>query len=107
MTAEEQFLSLEEKIPQAKLSKMFGARCYKMPNGKATSVFYKDDLVVKLSGTDVQEVLKLKGAKLFEPMEGRPMNGWYQIPFAHKKLWEKFALISAGEVARLPANKKK
>ena len=105
------FLELTEKIPGVKQGKMFGAMCMKTPNGKSAAMFWKDNIVVKLNGNSLQEALSLDGAKLFEPMEGRPMKEWVQIPFQYKDKWEKYTVISADNVkklkAKIPVKKRK
>ncbi|AHF17919.1 hypothetical protein [Niabella soli] len=108
--AELYFTTLIELIPDAQPGKMFGALCMKMPNGKSGAMFWKDHLVVRLQGKEMEMALALSGARIFEPMEGRPMNGWVQVPFAHKNKWMAFAKQSAATAALLekkPAKKKK
>lgn len=73
---------------------------FKTPNGKAAAMFWKDNIVVKLQGEFYAEAMSLDGSCLFEPMEGRPMKEWVQIPYDYKDSWERFALISA-ETAKL------
>ena len=98
--AEDYFRQLTHEIPDVKEGKMFGALCMKTPNGKAAAMFWKDAIVVKLPGDAFREALSLDGSQLFEPMEGRPMKEWVQIPFEYRDLWKKFALTSA-EIAKL------
>jgi hypothetical protein len=99
MTNAEIFFSeLINEIPNAKPGKMFGALCIKMPNGKSAAMFRKDNIVVKLPEEILQEAIGLKGARLFEPMEGRPMKEWVQVPFDHKSKWKTYAEISARSV---------
>jgi hypothetical protein len=108
--AEAFFNELTEQIPNAKAGKMFGALCMKMPNGKSAAMFWKDNIVVKLAGESMQEAMSLDGAQLFEPMEGRPMKDWVQIPFDYKNKWKHFAEISAQSVETIqkkPPKKKK
>ncbi|GAC1300781.1 MAG: hypothetical protein NVSMB24_02200 [Mucilaginibacter sp.] len=108
--AETYFTELTSEIPNAAPGKMFGALCMKMPNGKSAAMFWKDNIVVKLHGDALNEALSLDGTKLFEPMEGKPMKDWVQIPFGYKDEWKTFAEISAREVEALekkPAKKKK
>ncbi len=109
--AEEFFIKLTSQTPNVKEGKMFGALCMKTPNGKSGAMFWKDSIVVKLSAEPLQEALSLEGAKLFEPMEGKPMKEWVQIPFIHKSKWKKFADISIASVRELkkkiPVKKKK
>lgn len=105
--AEEFFIELIEQIPNAKAGKMFGALCMKMPNGKSAAMFWKDNIVVKLQGEVLQEAMSLDGTQLFEPMEGRPMKEWVQIPFDYKNKWKAFAKISAQSVETIEKNPSK
>ncbi len=98
--AEKYFQELVKEIPDGKASKMFGAPCVKAPNGKAAAMYWKDCLVVKLSGDTYKDALSLDGSKLFEPMEGRAMKEWVQIPFDYRKEWKKFAFASMEIVKR-------
>ena len=75
---------------RATATKMFGLPTLKI-NGKAFAGLYKDAMMFKLTGADHAKALKLKGAKLFDPMGGRPMKEWVQVPAAHSNLWLKFA----------------
>ncbi len=100
--AEEFFYSVTAEIPDVTPGKMFGASCIKTPNGKAAAMYWRDFLVVKLRGDDMDDALRLDGAKIFEPMPGRKMNGWVQIPYSHKTVWKKYALISTEFVKTLP-----
>jgi len=103
--AEDYFNQLTEEIPGVKPGKMFGALCMKAENGKATAMFWKDNIVVKLQGDSLQEALSLDGSALFEPMKGRPMKEWVQIPFEYKNKWRKYALLSADGVKALKKKK--
>ena len=108
--AEELFSKIAKEIPDVKEGKMFGALCMKTPNGKSAAMFWKENIVVKLQDRDLKEALSLEGAQLFEPMEGRTMKDWVQIPFEHKDKWKKFAGLSAASVSQLKkkeASKKK
>jgi hypothetical protein len=99
--AEAYFHILTNDIPDAAAGKMFGALCMKTPNGKAAAMFWKDDLVVKLDGDSWNEAMSLDGTKTFEPMDGRPMNGWIQIPYHYKDQWEKFTRVAVESVKKL------
>lgn len=103
------FTELVNGIPNAKPGKMFGALCMKMPNGKSAAMFWKDNIVVKLPEEILQEAIGLNGARLFEPMEGRSMKEWVQIPSDHKSTWKTYAEISARsvEAVKKKASKKK
>ena len=92
--AEEFFNELSKEISGVKPSKMFGAACMKTPNGKSAAMFWKDNIVVKLRDSDFEHALSLNGAKLFEPMEGRPMKEWVQIPFKYKNIWKDYVILS-------------
>jgi hypothetical protein len=105
--AEAFFTDLIEQIPNAKPGKMFGALCMKMPNGKSGAMFWKDNIVVKLQGEAFQEAMHLDGTHLFEPMEGRPMKEWVQIPFDYKNKWKTFATISAQSIEAIGKKPKK
>ncbi|HWY38719.1 MAG TPA: hypothetical protein VNY73_09185 [Bacteroidia bacterium] len=99
--AEDLFKQLAEDLNGVKEGKMFGALCLKTPNGKSGAMFWKDCIVVKLQGDAFKEALALKGARLFEPMEGRPMKEWVQVPYAHKDKWKKYAELSVEGVKKL------
>jgi hypothetical protein len=62
---------------------MFGMPGIKRRGGKAFCGTYGDDMLFKLSGEDHARALSLKGAHLFEPMAGRPMKAWVQVPPEH------------------------
>jgi hypothetical protein len=100
--AEEFFKELTGQIESVKPGKMFGALCMKTPNGKSAAMIWKDHLVVKLKGNFLNEALNLSGAKIFEPMEGRQMKEWVQIPFVHKDRWKEYTLLSIKSVKDLP-----
>ena len=99
--AEEYFNQLTSEIPNVAPGKMFGALCVKTPNGKSAAMYWQECIVVKLQGDALKQAMSLDGASLFEPMEGRPMKEWVQIPFSYKKEWKRFAEIAAKEVALL------
>ncbi len=102
--AEEYFIELTKEIPDVKPGKMFGSLCMKTANGKSGAMLWKNSLVVKLQGDAMKEAMSLDGAKLFEPMEGRTMKEWVQIPFDYKDKWKTFALSSSKEVKALKKN---
>jgi hypothetical protein len=99
--AETLFHEIAAEIPDVKEGKMFGSLCIKTPNGKSGAMFWKDNIVVKLQSDELSEALSLDGVTLFEPMEGRPMKEWVQIPYAHKGVWKKLALSSVESVRKL------
>lgn len=99
--AEELFHHIAKQIPDAKESKMFGALCIKAPNGKASAMFYKEDMVFKLEGESLKEILSLDGAKLFDPMGNRPMGGWVQLSYKYADKWPEIATVSYEQVSKL------
>lgn len=99
--SEELFHTIAAGIPGAKESKMFGALCIKAPNGKAGVMFWKEDMIFKLEEDDLTNALSLKGAKIFTPMENRPMGGWVQLSYNHSKKWAALAKKAMGYVGSL------
>lgn len=91
--AEQLFHQIATVIPEAKASKMFGAQCYKAPNGKALAMYWPVDqaMVFKLQGEDQTDALSLDGAQFFSPDGGRTMGGWVQLPFEYAEKWPVFA----------------
>ena len=67
--------------------KMFGMPCLKNEYGKAFAGFYEGEMVFKLAGPAHAEALALSGAHLFDPMGGRPMKEWVQVPAEHASRW--------------------
>lgn len=63
---------------------MFGMPGIKRRGGKAFCGMYGEDMLFKLTGEDHARALRLKGAHLFEPMAGRPMKAWVQVPPEHE-----------------------
>lgn len=102
------FHEIAAAIPDTCEGKMFGALCIKAPNGKAGVMFWKDDMIFKLEGEQLQAALSLKGAKMFDPMGGRPMNGWAHVPNTHSSKWKKFAETAMENVRKIePVRKTK
>ncbi|MGL5889032.1 MAG: hypothetical protein ACRC3B_04070, partial [Bacteroidia bacterium] len=65
--------------------------CYKV-HRKPFIMFYDDEIVCKLYGEEHDNAIKLKGAKLFNPMgNDKPMKNWVHIPFTFKEEWSTFA----------------
>lgn len=67
-------------------SQMFGMRSLTRPTGKSLAGAYGPDLVFRLAEPARAEALALEGAHMFEPMAGRRMNGWVQVPPSHSAL---------------------
>lgn len=55
--------------------KMFGSEGLRTGR-KFFAIWWHEQLVVKLPADRLQELVAAGQAELFEPMEGRPMNGW-------------------------------
>jgi hypothetical protein len=70
---------------------MFGMPSIKRAGGKAFAGLYGDDMVFKLEGDAHAAALALTGAHLFEPMVGRPMKAWVQVPPTHESQWAELA----------------
>ncbi len=70
---------------------MFGMPSVKRRGGKAFAGLYGEDMVFKLTGDAHAQALELDGAQLFEPMAGRPMKQWVQVPPAHQDRWLELA----------------
>jgi hypothetical protein len=70
---------------------MFGMPSLKRRGGKAFAGLYGDDMVFKLEGEAHAAALALGGAHLFEPMAGRPMKAWVQVPPTHESQWAELA----------------
>lgn len=105
--AQDLFESICENTPGTKRSSMFGAPCLKTPNGKAAVCLYKDFLVVKPDPESLKDILALDGVGMFDPMDGRPMNGWAQVSLDYADRWQEFTNIAVDWVSKIPATKKK
>ena len=81
-------------------SKMFGMPCLKNENGKAFAGFYQEAMVFKLGGADHAKALALPGARRFDPMQGRPMKAWVEVPAEHASLWLELARQALAFVAQ-------
>ena len=55
--------------------KMFGSSGLRTGR-KFFAVWWHDQLVVKVPAARLTELVEAGQGRLFEPMEGRPMNGW-------------------------------
>lgn len=95
MEAEDRFNEIADDLAaqndDVELGKMFGMPTIKR-GGKATSGFWKESMVFKLTDeTKREEALALEGAERFDPMGGRPMREWVVVPVAHAKQWPRLA----------------
>src|SRR5919201_3296531 len=84
---------LAARNADVELTKMMGMPAVKAA-GKLICGFVRsaDAMVFKLGDVEVRErALGLDGAALFEPMAGRPMREWVQVPAAHAADWPALA----------------
>ena len=77
-------------------SVMFGMPSIRRRGGTAFAGLYGEDMVFKLSGDAHAEALALAWSHLFEPMAGRPMRQWVQVPSAHRGQWLELARLAEG-----------
>ena len=82
------------------LASMFGMPSLKRRNGKAFAGLYGDDMVFKLEGDAHSRALALDGAHRFEPMAGRPMKAWVQVPPTHQTQWAELARTAEASLAQ-------
>ena len=67
-------------IRQLLLQQLLDVRCQGLRTGtKFFAIWWHDQLVVKLPPDRRQDLVTAGTAEQFEPMEGRPMNGWMVI----------------------------
>ena len=73
------FHAAVEGLPEVELRKMFGYPCAFLHGQMLTGVF-QDRIMLRLSDEDRARFLKLPGARPFEPMPGRPMREYVELP---------------------------
>lgn len=98
MDTEERYDELADDLAArhaaVELGTMFGMPCVKA-SGKAVAGYFKGDMVFKLQDAEARErALELDGAHLFDPMGGRPMKEWVQVPAAHVERWTELAELA-------------
>ncbi len=79
-------------------------------NGQMFMGIFGDSVMLRLSEDDRANFLKVPNAKMFEPMPGRPMKEYVQIPsemLARPKDLNKWIPKSLAYVQSLPPKKKK
>jgi hypothetical protein len=62
--------------------------------GKLVAGFVPDENAMVFKFPDAaarEQALKLEGAHLFEPMQGRQMKEWVVVPQAHEQQWPQLA----------------
>lgn len=75
----ERFGALAALLPEATQRPMFGYPSLVVGGNMFMSLF-GDSLIVRLGDADRTALLAVKGAKTFEPMQGRPMREYVVAP---------------------------
>jgi TfoX/Sxy family transcriptional regulator of competence genes len=65
--------------PPASLRKMFGYPAA-FVNGNMFMGLFQEDMILRLPEADRAELLKINGARIFEPMPGRQMREYVVLP---------------------------
>ena len=73
------FHAAVEGLPEVEQRKMFGYPCAFVHGQMLTGIF-QDRIMLRLSEADRATFLKQPGAKPFEPMPGRPMREYVELP---------------------------
>ncbi len=73
------FHAAVEGLPEVEQRKMFGYPCAFVHGQMLTSIF-QDRIMLRLSEADRAKFLEQPGARLFEPMPGRPMREYVELP---------------------------
>jgi hypothetical protein len=74
----ERFVAITADIPDAEPRQMFGYPAVFVGGNLVTSL-HEATWIVRLSGEDQAALLALPGTGPFEPMPGRPMNGYIAL----------------------------
>src|SRR6266571_2142569 len=78
------FESLVPDDPRVRSRPMFGNRAA-FVNGNMFLALFGMDVAIRLSAEDRSELLKQKGAAIFEPMPGRAMKEYVVLPGSWRK----------------------
>jgi TfoX/Sxy family transcriptional regulator of competence genes len=70
-----------EGLPEVETRRMFGYPAA-FVHGQMFSSLFQDSMILRLSEADRAAFLKDQGARLFEPMPGRPMREYAAVPAA-------------------------
>lgn len=89
-------LAEELAVGGAVKGRVFGMPCLKDPHGKAFLGLRGDELVVRLNRdcAEHDEALRLRGAHLFDPRGGRPLQDWVCLPLGVQDEWSAYALTA-------------
>ncbi len=68
-----------QSFPEAEPRKVFGYPAA-VVNGHMFAGLHQEDMILRLGEADRAQLLKCPGAKLFEPMPGRPMREYVVVP---------------------------
>jgi hypothetical protein len=78
--------------------RMFGMPILKA-GGKAFAGYAAGSMTFKLAEPERSRALGIDGATLFDPMGGRPMREWVQVPAAAASAWPELAEAARAYVA--------
>ncbi len=73
------FHAAVDGLPEVEQRKMFGYPCAFVHGQMLISIF-QDRIMLRLSEVDRAKFLEQPGARLFEPMPGRPMREYVELP---------------------------
>ncbi len=80
--------------PRVMEANMFGMPALKV-GGKAFAGLWKKQLVVKIDASHVQELLKTKAGKQFDPSGmGRPMKEWIAVKESESNAKKKWLMLA-------------
>jgi TfoX/Sxy family transcriptional regulator of competence genes len=105
----ERFGQVVPKDPSVERRSMFGYPCAFL-NGHMFCGLYQDHFILRLPEAERTTFLKQAGAKVFEPMPGRPMKEYVLVPPAvliNDATLQRWLRDSVDYVAGLPPKEKK
>jgi TfoX/Sxy family transcriptional regulator of competence genes len=73
------FAALIEGVCGSQTRKMFGYPAA-FVSGHLFAGLFQEDMFLRLSADDHAQLMKIPGARPFEPMRGRPMRGYVVVP---------------------------
>jgi TfoX/Sxy family transcriptional regulator of competence genes len=104
----ERFAAVLPDHPSIERRSMFGYPAAFL-NGNMFCGLYQDHFILRLPEAERIEFLKLPGAKTFEPMRGRPMKEYVDVPaavLANDSELQSWIRVSRAYVSGLPAKSK-